>query len=492
MWPVIINYKLTFFEDHTITVLIIIFSKRYKYLNNFCLIHLSHKNSISNDFPNNKEFYLSLLFFTNNFFDYYLKYNPEDIKIIVNLFISLDFFSIKAYKTLPNLFFFVFKKIFSNNYLSYDDKINFIKKLDIKNKYKMFMTYEYLMNSSEFYSMMKFQYKPEILKKNNEKNHNNTEVKISIIIYVIEWNYIESTLKSIQNQNFTNKEIILINDDYNETESEKFYNLTEKFDDIIIINNEEQLGLFDSFLSGIFQAKGEYLLLLQPGYTLSNYFVLDKLYNNIVNDKVDILEFNLLINYNRNNTNDDSLNLYKCIHVNTEIQLNFFKYNLNYKNVDEEKEILTNKLIKTNLLKNVMRKYKFNKWKNKIYNYFDEIILFSLNKIKAKFKHIDDYCVIGYINRINNSTLFKILNNESQLYQDSIFYINFIFDYSNNTPDDKKLVLYEFYNIMGFIYNKFVKKKNETNKLYKKFIESKYISKEDKEELVFYYKSLNN
>ena len=154
--------------------------------------------------------------------------------------------------------------------------------------------------------------------------------------------------------------------------------------------------------------------------------------------------------------------------------------------------ILINKLIKSNILKNIIRKYKFNRRKNKLYNYFDDIILFLLNKIKAKFKHIEDYCMIQYINRINNSTLFKILNNDSQLYQDSLFYINFIFDNSNNNLKDKKLVLYEYYNIMGFIYNKFVKSNNETKVLYQKFIISKYISNEDKDELRFYYKSLNN
>ena len=491
MWPIIINYSLTFFEDHTITVLIAIFAKRYKYLNNFCLIHLSHKNSISNDFPNNKEFYLSLLFFTNNFFDYYLKYNPQDIKIIVNLFISLDFFSIKAYKTLPNLFFLVFKKIFSNNYLSYDDKINFIKKLQIKNKYNLFMTYEYLMNSTEFYSIMKFQYQPEKSIPNSIIDMN-TEFNISIIIYSIEMNFLENTIQSIEYQNITNYEIILIYDNDNITEFTKLKNFTKQFDNIILINNENQLGIFYSFSLGIIKAKGDYVLLLQSGYTLSNYFILDKLYKTIINDKVDVLEFNLLINYNGNGTVGDSLSLYKCIHVNTEIQLNFFKYNLNYKNVDEEKEILTNKLIKTNLLKNVIRKYKFNKWKNKLYNYFDDIILFILNKFNAKFNRIEDYCMIGYINRINNSTLFKILNNDSQKYKDSLYYINFIFDNSNNNLEDKKLVLYEYYNIMGFIYNKFVKKNKETKELYQKFITSKFISKEDKQELKLYYKSLNN
>ena len=491
MWPIIINYKLTFFEDHTITVLIVIYAKKYKYLNNFGLIHLAHKNSVSNNFPDNKEFYLSLLFFTNNFFDYYLKYKPEDIKIIVNLFISFGFFSMKAYQTLPNLFFLVFKKIFSNNYLSYDDKINFIKKLEIKNKYKLFLTYEHLMNSTEFYSIMNYQYNPEQETK-KEIEYFTPKFNISIIIYLNEFNFLENTIKSIEYQNFTFYEIILIYDNEDKNEFDKIYNYTKSFDNIILINNNEQLGLHYSFSYGIIESKGDYILLLKSGYTFSNYFILDSLYNNIINDEVDILEFNLLINYNGNNTNGDALSIYKCTHVNTEIQLNFFKYNLNYKNVDEEKEILTNKLIKSSLLKNAIRKFSFNKRKKKLYDYFDDIILFIINSEDVKFKRIEDYCMIGYINAIRNLTLFKIINNQTQAYEDSLFYINFIFDNSNNTYESKKIVLYEYYNIMGFIYNKFVQKNNDTIELYQKFEKCEFISKEDKEELEFYYKSLSN
>ena len=491
MWPIIINYKLTFFEDHTITVLIIIYAKKYKYLNNFCLLHYAHKKSMSNDFPNNKEFYLSLLFFTNNFFDYYLRYKPEDIKIIVNLFLSLGFFSMKAYQTLPNLFFLVFKKIFSNNYLSYDDKINFIKKLEIKNKYKLFLTYELLMNSTEFYSIMNYQYNPEQETKKEIENFT-PKFNISIIIYLNEFNFLENTIKSIEYQNFTFYEIILIYDNEDKNEFDKIYKYTKSFDNIILINNNEQRGLHYSFSYGIIESKGDYILLLKSGYTFSNYFILDSLYNNIINDEVDILEFNLLINYNGNNTNGDALSIYKCTHVNTEIQLNFFKYNLNYKNVDEEKEILTNKLIKSSLLKNAIRKFSFNKRKKKLYDYFDDIILFIINSEDVKFKRIEDYCMIGYINAIKNLTLFNIINNQTQAYEDSLFYINFIFDNSKNTYESKKIVLYEYYNIMGFIYNKFVQKNNDTIELYQKFEKCEFISEEDKEELEFYYKSLSN
>ena len=491
MWPIIINYQLTFFEDHTITVLIVIYAKKYKYLNKFGLIHLTHKNSASKNFANNKEFYLSLLFFTNNFFDYYLKYKPEDIKIIVNLFISLGFFSMKAYQTLPNLFFLVFKKIFSNNYLSYDDKINFIKKLEINDKYKLFLSYELLMNSTEFYSIMNYQYNPEQVTK-KELQSITPKFNISIIIYLNEFNFLENTIKSIEYQNFSNFEIILIFDNEDNNELNKIEKYIKSFNNIILINNVQQLGLYYSYSNGIIKSKGDYILLLKSGYTFSNFFILDNLYKNIINDKVDILEFNLLINYNGNNTSGDALSIYKCSHVNTEIQLNFFKYNLNYKNVDEEKEILINKLIKSSLLKDAIRKFSFNKKKNKLYDHFDDIILFILNKPEVKFKRIEDYCMIGYINAIKDLTLFNIMNNQNQTYKDSLFYINFIFDNSNDTYESKKFVLYEYYNIMGLIYNKFIEKENETVLLYQKFKTCKFISKEDKEELDFYYKSLSN
>jgi glycosyltransferase involved in cell wall biosynthesis len=45
LWPIIINYKIIYEEDFTVTFMIIILSKKYKYLNNFALIRLIHSNS---------------------------------------------------------------------------------------------------------------------------------------------------------------------------------------------------------------------------------------------------------------------------------------------------------------------------------------------------------------------------------------------------------------------------------------------------------------
>ena len=66
LWPFIMNYELIYYEDYLISTFIVIISKKYKYLNNFALIHLNHKKSASNKYI--RKFFLSLLFYANILF----------------------------------------------------------------------------------------------------------------------------------------------------------------------------------------------------------------------------------------------------------------------------------------------------------------------------------------------------------------------------------------------------------------------------------------
>ena len=56
------NYKLTFHEDYTISFMIVSFARRYKYLNNFGLVHLSHSDATSRNFMKNENYYLGIFF----------------------------------------------------------------------------------------------------------------------------------------------------------------------------------------------------------------------------------------------------------------------------------------------------------------------------------------------------------------------------------------------------------------------------------------------
>ena len=534
LWPFIMNYKLIFNEDYIITFMIAILANNYKYLNKFGLIHLIHTNSVSNEFWNNNEYYLSLFFFLDYLYKYHLKENPKDIKIVLNYIDSYNNSFINGIKLYPKLFEYNFKEIFNNEYLSINDKNNIINKFNISQKIlKEWNSYENLINSSDYISITNFQNylidinnktNKEIIStlfdiKNDRKNYfisieskkiffqnyylNNSILyinkkqkinkiyKISVILFCNEIKFLEKTIYSIINQTNINYEIIIINDNNDDFYLNYIKKYIEIYDNIKLINNFKIKGLMYSYSIGVLISKSEYILTLLCGYTLSKPNILSDLYNLASKDNLDVMEFNLLINRHYSIKNN-SFTLYKCLHIKSQIEMKNIKFNEQYKEIDQENEILFNKLIKANIYKNIIYKYNLYKYDEAIYNYFDNIFIFLINEKQVKFKHINIFGIIKNLNDINQLQLNKILNNKNQKRNDSIFYINFLFDNSENNFDNKKNILIELINLLSYIFNNSIPILKNSFKLIQKFIDSKYISIDDKIELKFFYNSLIN
>ena len=144
----------------------------------------------------------------------------------------------------------------------------------------------------------------------------------------------------------------------------------------------------------------------------------------INNNNLDILEFNLFIN-NYYFINSQSLSLYKCLHVKSKINTESIKYNNLYKEIDQNKELLFNKLIKADFFKNIINEYKFLKYKNCIYNYYDNILLFPLMNKNIKFNHIDIIGVIQNNKDIEELNLTNIMNDKNQKINGQIHHIQY-------------------------------------------------------------------
>ena len=115
LWPIIINYQLIFQEDFTISLMIVILAKKAKNIKSFGLIHLNHANEISYQYKKNKEYYLSILFFANILYEYYIKIYPKDIHLLIN-YINFHQIQFLICKNLyPNLFYYIIKIIFNNS-----------------------------------------------------------------------------------------------------------------------------------------------------------------------------------------------------------------------------------------------------------------------------------------------------------------------------------------------------------------------------------------
>lgn len=488
LWPIIMNYQIIFHEDYIISFMLIILAKKYKYLNRFAILHLIHQNSISNNYIENNEYYLSILFFANIIIEYHLKNNPKDINILIN-FINLFKYCFQyGKKFFPNLFYYIIQNVLNNEYLSNNEKKILLNEVNISNddyNNNLYKNYKNIFNLTDY----------NLLLLNNniriERNFNISLYQVSIIVYCDEFKFLDNTINSLINQKFIKYEIIIIYDSNEQKNLFYIKNYIKNFPFIKLINNKTNKGMIYSISTGALNTKGKYILFLQSCYTLFNENVLKELYNKIENNNLDILEFNLLVNQN-NNINYNSLSLYKCSHIQSKINISRIKYNKLIPEIDQDKELIFNKLIKADLLKKIIKKYNFINYKEIIYNYFDNIFLFCLFNSKIKFEHTDIYGVIKNNKDINELKITKAMNENNQKRKDSIIYINFLYDNTENTFEGKKIALNGFYNILSIIYNKYNKVSIDSLNLIQKFNHSKFIKTFDKNNLIFLYESLIN
>ena len=491
LWPLIINYKIIYYEDYIVTTIIIILCKKYKYLNNFGLIHLRHNNSAM--YVNYDQYYIGILFCHYNIYNFHVKNHPIDIYILINYLKRYTKQYRNCSRLYPEFFSYNIKNIINNEYLT-EKNFQYVKK-EFKIRFKDFnkwISYSDIMDYSEHKKISDYQ---AICKNNtNETNKNISSIiskyKISIVVYCFEFKYLKLTLNSILNQKFIEFEIILIYDNYEKGNFSIIKEYIEKYHSITLIDNKSQKGFLYSYSLGVLASKGEYILILKSGESLTKNDTLSTLYSKLFNKSLDILEFNLLINDKEEFTNN-SLRLYKCKHLQYDINITIFKNKNNKDEVGMESELVSNKLINSSLLKIIITKYKLSEYNNKIFSHFDDIILFLLLKEDVKFEHISDFGIIKY-SKVFNKLYLNLFKNKEQKLSDSIFYINFLFDNSLDTFKAKRLVTNEFYSLLSVIYNKFNRNNKESKKLYLKLLECKYISKVEKKKIIFYYNSLIN
>ena len=487
-WPVILNYKFTYYEDYIMTTIIICFSRYYKFLNIFGLMHIKHKSSAMAVYS--KYLLEYLLLFENVLYKYYIKNHPEDIKIIINILKKYNHAFKEYYKEYPKLFEESIVPILNNEYLSKEDADVIRDELEIKAEdFNYFNSYQYLMNSNEFLKLSNFQ-KSIINDTQIISNLNQTSVKISIIIYCKKFKYLSRTINSILNQNFKDLEIIIIYDNNESSNLKLIQYYIKESKNIHLITNHKEKGYLFSYSSAVLASSGEFVLLLKQGDTLAEENTLNHLYNEIKKVNFDILEFNILIN-NFNLIENNSLSLYRCTHFESVINYEFINYDKNYINLDKEKDVLTNKLIKASFFKEIINKYKILDIKDIIFNYYNEIFLFLFSKEDKIFRRTNEYGIIVY-NSIYKVIFYDIINNNNQKVNDAIFYIDYLFENTPNTVDGKKTVIKEYFYLLSKIYNKFNETSNKSIELIEKFIKSDFITSEDKNHLKFYYKSCIN
>lgn len=278
---------------------------------------------------------------------------------------------------------------------------------------------------------------------------------ISVIIPVYNTEkYLPKCLDSVLNQNNKNIEIIVVNDCSPNNCNEIVNDYIKKYDNIKLIENKNNLGLYNTRLVGIKEAKGEYVMHVDSDdYILPNS--LNELIKIINEDDYDIIAFNHIIE-----TIDGKFKKAewqnKIVSNSVLLNDNYEAYNKLFTNCLSES--MHSKLIKISLYKHV------NEVKRNITFQEDYLaiitILFHSKLIRFCSK---EYYV--YYDRVNSSTKFQNMSYKQKVKTlDNLIFVN------ENTIDffkDKNLhsyfhmIKYRESNYFNWIYNGIISNLNE-------------------------------
>ena len=296
---------------------------------------------------------------------------------------------------------------------------------------------------------------------------------------------IEQALHSIQYQNISNFEIILVNDFSKDNTYEIIKNIKKDDQRIIIINNHRNMGTLYSRSIASLIANGEYIFSLDNDDLFFYYDVFDYIYKKAKKDDLDIIGF-LAINI-RNYTADITrmIDLYtyqfpdEFYLEQPELGIWMIKFNNKFL---IHNNMIWDKCIKTLIYKKAVNLLGFKRYSKFLSWAEDTSINYVLLKTAKSFKYIYKYGVAHFVGRNTASNTQPI---ELKIFGE-LFLLDIIFDFSGNNIEEKNLLIdqalyiYKGYKIKRYINNT---NSNYLKSILKKIFNCKYTSKLNKRKI---------
>ena len=266
-------------------------------------------------------------------------------------------------------------------------------------------------------------------------------------------NYISKAIKSIQNQNIENIEIILV-DDKSTDDTLSFIKEIQKEDQRIkIIANQKNMGIFYTRCIGTLSAKGKYIFPLDNDDMFLDEDVFQTIINIAEKGNFDIVEFKGIeskkgdkgildnkISDIRFATHPLNLVLYQPALGNYQI---WPKKSINAFHV--EIVFLWAKCIKTEIYQKTINKIGKEKYSRHIIVFEDLIMNYALFNTAKSYKFVGKYGIFNiYRPRSASRTLTKV---KSDIYH--IYYLDIIMDFVQDRFEHKKVIVNFIMRLLG-------------------------------------------
>ena len=390
---------------------------------------------------------------------------------------------------------FIIISLFIRNYCFFSSKnLKIINIKYFKNKYNI-LNKNYSNEKIKILKLGKI-YINECLNGSFINNHHKLhKIKKSVITSIIPVYNCEKTIKSairsIQNQNITDIEIILVNDFSKDNSLKIIENLQNEDKRIIIINNNRNMGTLYSRCIGSLMSKGEYIFALDNDDMFFDEDIFYFIHKKAKEGNFDIIGFKSIYIQNYNDDISKMRDGYFSHHPNNLVlyqpKLGIYPISINGRYTANDYTIWA-KCIRTEIYIKAINALGIKKYSSFLSWGEDTSIIFIIFNIAKSFKFIHKYGII-HLRSFSTSTFTQPLNN---VLFGEIFLLNIIFDFSKNNADKNFAANHALYIKRRYNIKNFIKDKNilYLKKILKKIINCKYISESFKNRIKQNFKDI--
>jgi len=369
-----------------------------------------------------------------------MKYSSMTLKILLFAFFTIIILIINIFLSKTYYFFNFNLNINKNNNLKLNNEKNEnIKNHELKSKINgINYLNKCLIDLTKTKSLFNFNFYSNIF--------NNPKITVIIPVYNCQKS-IELSLISVLNQNFTNFEIMLINDNSNDNSSKIINEMKNHDHRIKIINNNKNMGTLYSRCIGVLNSKGKYIFALDNDDVLLNENILDMMYNIAEEGNYDIVESKAFTipNYQPNikDIGHNYFNFHPSNLILRQPELSIFPISRNFRYYPNDFSIW-GKLHKKNIYQRAINA--LGKKRYSVYNCWTEDISinFIIFNLANSYIFVNEYSIFHLLSKI---TFTFILNSEHKMFAE-IYLLDIMIDFLKDNKKYKKLAVLKSYDIL--------------------------------------------
>ena len=334
----------------------------------------------------------------------------------------------------------------------------------------------------------------EILIKNKTINPSKIPIASAIIPIFNSKKTIGRAIRSIQNQNIEDLEIILINDFSTDNTSIIIEEFKKQDKRIKIINNKKNMGTLYSRCIGVLSSLGEYIFHLDSDDMFLDRDIFSIMINITNLGNFDFISFKAISTFNNNNISNSIIYDYSDANNNLiqilyqpELGLHPLRPGKTSDTYIVEDNYLWNKCIKAKIYRKVLKAITKNRFSRYMVYEEDRLIIYVLFNFAKRMKYLDKYGILIILR--NGSMTRRKYKRKKKYFLSKLYFVDIIIDLSKKSFHNRKVIVHLIIYLLNML--KFIRfdRLDEYNK--KLFIScinrslyNKYITKEDKKKIM--------